>query len=126
MATISKLKAKYATAKASKVGAECICPSCNSVFIKEHHQQAFCKAKGGTICKDYYWNNVTPTKRNNKTRISPASQRWLDNPDRITGYTSEGYKIIDGVAYDEFDDPVYDVDPYDDTHPFDVDDAGCH
>lgn len=43
---------------------------------------------------------------------------------KISGYTSEGYRIMDGVAYDEFDDPVYDVDPYDDTHPFDMGDAG--
>jgi len=43
---------------------------------------------------------------------------------KFQGYTSEGYRIIDGVAYDEFDDPVYNVDPYDDTHPFDVGDAG--
>jgi len=34
--------------------------------------------------------------------------------DNVTGYTSEGYRIIGGVAYDEFDDPVYNVDPYDD------------
>lgn len=28
---------------------------------------------------------------------------------KVTGYTSEGYRIIDGVAFDEFDEPVYDV-----------------
>ena len=27
----------------------------------------------------------------------------------ITGMTSEGYRVMDGIAYDEFDDPVYDV-----------------
>jgi hypothetical protein len=27
----------------------------------------------------------------------------------ITGYTSEGYRIMDGIAYDEWDDPVYNV-----------------
>lgn len=32
----------------------------------------------------------------------------------ITGITSEGYRIMDGTAYDEWDDPVYDVDPYED------------
>ena len=109
----------YETSKKAKVGEECSCPSCGSRFIKSNPQQAFCKTKGGTVCKDKYWNTVIPTKRNNKTRISPASRRWLDRPDRVQGYTSEGYRIIDGVAYDEFDDPIYDVDPYDDTHPFD-------
>ena len=28
----------------------------------------------------------------------------------ISGMTSEGYRVMDGVAYDEFDSPVYDVD----------------
>lgn len=32
----------------------------------------------------------------------------------ITGMTSEGYRIMDGTAYDEFDSPVYDVDPHED------------
>jgi len=27
----------------------------------------------------------------------------------ISGYTSEEYRIMDGVAYDEFDEPMYDV-----------------
>ena len=121
---MGKLKVKYNTAKAAKVGDQCICPSCGTIFIKTHKQQAFCKTKGGTVCKDKYWNTVIPTKRNNTSRISPASRRWLNNPDRVTGYTSEGYKIIGGVAYDEFDGPVYDVDINDDTHPFDVGDAG--
>jgi len=31
---------------------------------------------------------------------------------RITGFTSEGYRIMDGVAYDEFDDPMYNVDEF--------------
>ena len=44
---------------------------------KTNYQQAFCKTKSGTKCKDKYWNTVTPTKRNNKTRISPASARWM-------------------------------------------------
>lgn len=40
---------------------------------------------------------------------------------RVTGYTSEGYRIMDGIAYDEFDDPVYNVgigeyDPGDDDY----------
>lgn len=130
---IQSLKALYNTAKKASVGAECKCPSCGTAFTKIHYQQAFCKSKGGTICKDNYWNNVTPSKRNNKTRISPASAAYMEMKKGILmgsldgkfqGYTSEGYRIIDGVAYDEFDDPMYDVDPNDDTHPFDVGDAG--
>lgn len=73
-----KLKAKYELAKEKKVGEEATCPSCGTKFIKTNYQQVFCKSKNGTVCKDYYWNNVTPTKRNNTTRISPANQATLD------------------------------------------------
>ncbi len=121
---MATLKSKYDKAKKAKVGEECICPSCGSTFIKTNYQQAFCKTKGGTVCKDKYWNTVIPTKRNNTSRISPASRRWLNNPDRVTGHTSEGYRIIGGIAYDEFDDPVYTVTPEDVTHPFDQGDVG--
>lgn len=128
-----KIKLAYKTAKDKKVGETACCPSCGTEFVKSNYQQAFCKTKGGTVCKDKYWNRVIPTKRNNTTRISPASaaymasRRDLDAPNivggsgRISGYTSEGYRIMDGVAYDEFDDPVYNVDPNDDAHPFDMD-----
>ena len=101
----------------AKVGDEIVCPSCNSKHIKSSYQTVFCKTKGGTVCKDNFWNNVDPKKRNNMTRISPANAAFKET--RISHYTSEGYKVIDGVAYDEFDDPMYDVDPDDDTHPFD-------
>lgn len=124
----------YITAKESKVGDTIKCPSCNTSFVKSSYQQAFCKSKSGTICKDNYWNNVTPDKRNNKTRISPASalflmtRRSINAPNivggsgRISGYTSEGYRVMDGVAYDEFDDPVYNIEGQDmSAHPFDLD-----
>ena len=71
------IKARYKLNKEAKVGEECICPSCGTKFIKTNYQQAFCKSKPKTQCKDKYWNTVTPTKRNNTTRISPASARWL-------------------------------------------------
>lgn len=32
--------------------------------------------------------------------------------------TSEGYKIYGNTAIDKWGEPVYTVDPYDDTHPF--------
>jgi len=55
----------------------CKCPSCNTSFLKTNYQQAFCKTRTGTKCKDKYWNNVIPSKRNNTVRISPASARFL-------------------------------------------------
>ncbi len=72
-----KLKDRYNLNKQSKVGETCICPSCNTEFEKTNYQQAFCKTKGKTICKDKYWNTVTPEKRNNRTRISPASKAYM-------------------------------------------------
>lgn len=145
---MSKIKEKYNKAKSAKVGEECICPSCGTKFVKGNYQQAFCKTKNGTKCKDKYWNTVTPEKRCNTTRISPASAAFMESDrgrdiinfkkfgmsapnivggsGRIQGVTSEGYRIMDGIAYDEFDDPIYRVDPFDDTHPFDVGDCGDH
>ena len=74
-----KIRERYKSNKESKVGTECICPSCGSKFVKTNYQQAFCKSMSGTICKDKYWNTVTPQKRCNTTRISPANQRWMDS-----------------------------------------------
>ena len=72
------LKALYKKAKEAPLHSEVKCPSCGTVFTKTHYQQAFCKTKEGTICKDNYWNNVTPSKRNNKTRISPANAAYQE------------------------------------------------
>lgn len=73
---IEVMKILYRKSKSAKVGEEVVCPSCYVKFIKDNYQQAFCKTKSGTTCKDYYWNNVTETKRNNTTRISPANARY--------------------------------------------------
>lgn len=89
-----KIKDRYKLNKESKVGDECICPSCNTSFNKTNYQQVFCKTKGGTKCKDKYWNTVTPSKRNNTTRISPASARWLakQNEFREANYDPHDYE----------------------------------
>lgn len=73
------LKALYLISKSAKVGEECKCPTCSTLFIKTNQQQAFCKSKSGTYCKDWYWNNVTQNKRNNITRISPANASYYHN-----------------------------------------------
>jgi hypothetical protein len=75
---IKLLKKLYNEAKLVKVGMKCICPSCNSSFEKKHYQQVFCKSLSGTTCKDNYWNNVTPGKRNNTTRISPSNKKYFE------------------------------------------------
>lgn len=93
-----KMKEIYRLNKAAKVGEECVCPSCGEKFIKEHYQQAFCKAKGGTVCKDKYWNTVDPKKHCNTTRISPASRRFMyEREERRERY------------YDFDDDPSWDA-----------------
>lgn len=76
------MKAIYNQNKTAKIGSECKCPSCGTKFIKLNYQQAFCKNKPKTQCKDKYWNTVDPKKRNNTTRISPASARWLSSKQR--------------------------------------------
>jgi hypothetical protein len=72
------IKETYKLAKSKKVGDRVVCPACGIVFIKEFYQQTFCRTKGGSICKDKYWNTVIPTKRNNTTRISPANARYYE------------------------------------------------
>jgi hypothetical protein len=74
---MKKIKQKYTLSKNAKVGENCVCPSCGTEFIKTNYQQAFCKSKRKSICKDKYWNTVVPEKRNNTTRISPASKSWM-------------------------------------------------
>jgi len=88
------MKVRYNINKKAKVGEDLICPSCGSRFTKTHYAQAFCKSKNGTKCKDKYWNTVTPEKRNNTTRISPANAAYYaanlgpDNYARKRGFPS--------------------------------------
>jgi len=106
---MKKIKELYEKAKSSKIGTTCKCASCGTEFVKTNYQQAFCKSKKGTVCKDKYWNTVTPTKRNNTTRISPASADWLSKQANKIRRTSEGYIIKNGIAYNEFDEPMYNI-----------------
>lgn len=69
----------YRKVKSAKVGETVVCPSCGTSFVKSSYQQAFCKTKPKTVCKDKYWNTVDPKKRKNTTRISPASARYMAN-----------------------------------------------
>jgi hypothetical protein len=83
---VSTMKTRYESNKVKLVHSECTCPSCGTVFEKETYNQVFCKTKGGTICKDKYWNTVIPKKRNNTTRISPANRRYMESNTRIRSY----------------------------------------
>ena len=70
---IEEMKAIYQENQKASNSTECTCPSCKTKFIKKSYQQVFCKTKTWTKCKDKFWNSVTLGKRNNTTRISPAS-----------------------------------------------------
>lgn len=85
-----KIKEQYKINKQAKVNDTLVCPSCNTSFIKTNYQQAFCKSKPKTKCKDKYWNTVTPNKRNNNTRISPASARYMAEKRR--NYNPDDYE----------------------------------
>jgi hypothetical protein len=98
---VSTIKTIYNLNKTKKVGDTCSCPSCGSIFVKEHYQQTFCKTKEGTVCKDKYWNTVIPTKRNNTTRISPQNRMYKE-------------RMISIKSYREFED----------DHPFSSDGLG--
>jgi len=78
MKPVRNIRATYLQNKSAIVGDICYCPACGQPFKKRSYQQVFCKTKPKTQCKDKYWNTVTPHKRNNTTRISPASAAWLD------------------------------------------------
>lgn len=85
------------------IGSEIRCPSCGVMHTKKAYNTIFCKSKGGSICKDNYWNNVTPTKRNNTIRISPANAAFQE--ERLS-------RLEDSFMYnmrDMDDDPSWDA-----------------
>jgi len=100
-----KIRYRYRLNKEAKVGDKLICPSCGSEFEKSNYQQAFCKTKTGTKCKDKYWNTVTPTKRNNKTRISPASAAFMEQREveRMSIHSVyDGFHPFEGLNDDDY------------------------
>ena len=52
--------------------------------------------------------------RLNMKRFGEVAPSIIGASGLITGMTSEGYRVMDGVAYDEWDDPIYDVSGYSD------------
>ena len=64
--------------------------------------------------------NVERVKANNIRRenwnTSHNAPSVVSGSGRVTGYTSEGYRIMDGIAYNEWDEAVYNVDPYEDAY----------
>lgn len=44
----------------------------------------------------------------------------VDINGKLKGRTSEGYRIYGTTAYDEWGEPIYEFDPNDSRHPFDL------
>ncbi len=121
MEKYSQMKLLYNQAKKAKVGDNIRCPHCNKKHVKTTYHKVFCsnyKTKSTNNCKDNFWNKVDPEKRCRKTDyyfdviLTRNAPNVHGGSGRISGYTSEGYRIMDGVAYDEWDEAVYNVDPY--------------
>lgn len=101
----NRMKTTYEKNKSAKVGENCVCPSCGTEFAKGNYQQAFCKSKGGTVCKDRFWNMTTPSKRDNRTRISPANALYRERVIMPAMAKKSGYPDVETMrnAEDEFD-----------------------
>ena len=73
---------RYNANKSASVGCKLFCPSCGSTFVKNSYQQAFCKSKPKTVCKDFYWNLIKdrphPNTRFGRNFKSPndSNENW--------------------------------------------------
>ena len=70
-----------------------------------------CAASSREKSKPTY--NAERVKANNIRRelwnVSSNAPSIVGGSGRVTGYTSEGYRIMDGTAYNEWDEPMWDV-----------------
>ena len=94
-----------------------ICDNCSKEYMADNRNlkrgwgfccSKSCAAKKREKGKPSY--NKERVKTNNIKRELWNAQSLVG--DKITGYTSEGYRIIEGTAYNEWDEPVYEVCPY--------------
>lgn len=51
--------------------------------------------------------SIEQKMRYNQEKFGEYAPNIIGGSGRITGITSEGYRIMDNIAYDEFDDPMY-------------------
>jgi endogenous inhibitor of DNA gyrase (YacG/DUF329 family) len=85
---INEMKHRYSVAEKSKIGVRINCPACSRLITKKSYQHKFCNKR----CKDFYWNNVIETKRNNVSRISPASRRYMAERDENRVFDPHDYE----------------------------------
>ena len=95
-----KLMTLYEACKVAQIGSSITCPSCNTQHIKNAYNTVFCKTKSGTKCKDNYWNHVDKSKRDNRTRISPANARYYVGVILPTEAAKRGYPSVDEMLND--------------------------
>lgn len=96
------------------------CDNCNKEYLADNRNlnrgwgltcSKSCAASKREKSKPTY--SVERVKRNNVRRalwnVSSNAPSVVGGSGRVTGYTSEGYRIMDGIAYNEWDEPMYDV-----------------
>lgn len=91
--------------------------------LPSHRQSYLLEVKGISISKETF-KNLSQSEQ-----IKYNYNKWgVDAPNIVNGsgyiscITSEGYRVMDGVAYDEWDDAVYNTDRIDlSAHPHDLD-----
>lgn len=71
---IADRKKIYELASDAKAGSTITCAGCGKDLTKTTYHKKFHDNK----CKDAYWNVVDYNKRNNTTRISPASMAYME------------------------------------------------
>lgn len=64
--TVTSMRKIYLQTADVRIGNEMTCPECGSIIRKKTYQHKFC----GKICKDRYWNNIDPRKKNWKHKRS--------------------------------------------------------
>lgn len=97
-----------------------ICDNCGKEYLADNRNlnrgwgltcSKSCAASKREKSKPTY--NKERVLRNNIRRqswnVSRNAPMVVGGSGVVTGYTVEGYRIMDGTAYDEFDNPVYDV-----------------
>ena len=76
------------------------------------------KSKPGYNPDRVAFNNMRRDEWNSTILDKSAGDKcFVDDDRKYKGRTSEGYRIYGTTAYDEWGDAVYEVDPYENTHP---------
>jgi len=60
---VETMRDRYDANKEAKTGTTIACACCGKSIKKKSYQTQFCSNKGRGNCKDTYWNNVCPKRR---------------------------------------------------------------